>query len=169
MKRAIPIAAALLTTALMTANASANFQVCNRKAVGIWVSYAYYVQRPSAVYSECDYSKLQGDCYYSSSWKTIGWYRILPNACYPVYGSKITNRYSYVYVEGDDGSVLNDGPLFSVRNDAYSWDEYVSTYYGSGECVVTSGTYDFCSGAEYQVGHHKVDTQSYGDFILSIY
>lgn len=163
------ISAALLLCALglVPRTAFAWFQVCNQRQSGGYVAYSHYLSNTSLAQSECSESRLEGDCYYSS-WRTEGWWRVEPGQCVIVMGEAITNQFIYVHADFDDGAVLGDGTSFYVRQRRFLWDAQVESHYGGGECIASSGVYDFCTPQGYWTGFHEVDTGIYGNFTLNI-
>lgn len=149
-------------------DAFAWFQICNHESVGMWASYSYYVPNTSTLHSECGISGNSGGCF-DSAWRTVGWWRLEPNQCATVLGADITNRYSYVYVENDlGGTLIGANVSFYVRNPAFSWEEYSQIHFTSGECIGSSGVFDFCTPAGYNVLFSQIDTGSFTSFTLNI-
>jgi uncharacterized membrane protein len=98
MNRAYLATANLLAADLVSNEASAWVQFCNKSSVGLYATNGYYVKKPSETLGDCGFSSLSGDCGYNSTWRSEGWWRIEAGACTTVYGSSITNRYSYFQV-----------------------------------------------------------------------
>lgn len=170
MKRVVLAAATLFTAALAADDASAYVNICNQTSTGLWSTYAYYIANPSKISDGCGYSGLDGDCGYSYTWRSEGWWRIEAGACATVYGSAITNRYSYFQVVTDDGRYINDGPAFWVDEwNAFTRDQYTSApWYGNGECIGTIGHGSCIPQYWYQVGHRIQDTGSSKNFIINV-
>jgi uncharacterized membrane protein len=168
MKKLLLAALVLGAFTFTTKDAFAWFQICNHRTDGLWSSYSYYVPNTSTLHSECAISGRSGGCYFSA-WRTVGWWRIEPNQCATVLGASINNRYSYVYVESDlGGRLVGANVSFYVTNPAYSWEEYASEHVTSGECIGSSGVFDFCTPAGYNVLFKEVDTTSFTNFIYNI-
>jgi len=86
-----------LTMALcvgVVGDAHAWVQFCNSTNVTIWTTYEWY--QPSCVAED------------GSSWEKKGWWSLTPGQCKIVYGSSISNSYSYFYAEG--GGYVWTGP-----------------------------------------------------------
>lgn len=162
------IVATCLLTSLLSSTAFASFKVCNKRSSPMWVVYARYVSSTSKIYTETGIYGLYGGCYYSS-WKTTGWYYAEPGTCATVYGSSITNRYSYVRAEFDDGAVLSGSTSFYIQDDAFSWDEYTTAHYTSDDCIGSTAASDFVDPDGWWAGFYKVDSGSATSYTLNIY
>lgn len=167
MIKRILAAMALCAVSLVSKSSFAWFQVCNHRASGAWVSYSHYLSNTSVAYSECSHSGLSGGCYYSS-WKTEGWWRVEGNQCATVLGGAITNQYSYVRADYDDGAYVGGGVGFYVRDAAFSWDEYTQSYNTGGECIGSQSVYDPCTPQGYWEDFYEVDTAGYSNFTLNV-
>jgi uncharacterized membrane protein len=168
-------ALALITLILLSKNAFAWFEICNRKSNGadMYVTYAYYQPSTTRVHTDAC-----GSFYgvfpprYYTAWKNTGWWHLDQNQCATVYGPALANTWAYVYAWISDGSSLGGANVpFTVANTAFGIDQYVSGPFGScnGECIGQSGT-GFCTPAPtyWRVNTLEINQGNYQNFRLNI-
>jgi uncharacterized membrane protein len=138
---------AVVATALVTTTSAglAEFQVCNKSSVKeVYVAIGFYQER--------------------KGWQSEGWYSVSRNRCTTVI-SEMSDRYYYLYVEGDDkvwdGDGDEQGSNFCVRNgEAFTIEV---------KPLAQRGDNPNCEKAGYLTKRFmRVDTETYDDYTFDL-
>jgi uncharacterized membrane protein len=135
----------------------------------MWLAYANYQANVNSLNFPCSFETTGGGCYFSD-WLVQGWWRITPGQCAVPYGAAITNRYSYLHAEFDDGSIAVGSTTFRIEDPTFAWDQY-ETLHGA-PCIVGSpgGDIDFgCSDQSYKRGFREIDTGNASNFVYNLH
>jgi uncharacterized membrane protein len=174
-------AMALCAVSLVPKTSFAWFDICNQKTNGadMWVTYAYYEPNVSTVYTDdcSSYETLYSPSYFTA-WKNTGWWYLTPTECATVYGPAIGNTRAYVYADITDGSTLigiaqpGQGapthPTFTLDDNAFSIDQYVTPVLVGSDPVETAGEGDCITNDMYSVTTAEIWQGSNSNFTLTI-